>query len=86
MRRSGLSKYDAPLRIQYQWGYEAFKRGGKLIKVGDKTTFQENRPNIDPNTMQYREWERGWNDAYHENLNKGKTNDTRRRGETVDEE
>ena len=25
MRRNGLSKYDAPLRIQYQWGYEAFK-------------------------------------------------------------
>ncbi len=32
MRRNGLSKYDAPLRIQYQWGYDAFKRGGKLSK------------------------------------------------------
>tara|TARA_R110002020_G_scaffold427036_1_gene636389 strand:+ start:216 stop:488 length:273 start_codon:yes stop_codon:yes gene_type:complete len=84
MRRNGLSKYDAPLRIQYQWGYEAFKRGGKLVKVGKKTTFQENRPNIDPNTMQYREWERGWNDAYHDNLNKGKTNDAGRTGKAMD--
>ena len=31
MRRNGLSKYDAPLRIQYQWGYEAFKRGGRPV-------------------------------------------------------
>ena len=30
MRRNGLSKYDAPLRIQYQWGYEAFKHGGRF--------------------------------------------------------
>ncbi len=81
MRRSGLSKYDAPLRIQYQWGYDAFKRGGKLIKVGNsKTMFIENRPNINPNTMQYREWERGWNDAYHESLEKGKYNGNKGRG------
>ena len=70
MRRNGLSKYDAPLRIQYQWGYDAFRRGGRLVKVKDKTLFQENRPNIDPNTMQYREWQRGWNDAYFESLEK----------------
>ena len=25
MRRNGLSKYDAPLRIQFEWGYAAFK-------------------------------------------------------------
>ena len=81
MRRNGLSKYDAPLRIQYQWGYDAFKRGGKLIKVGNnKTMFQENRPNLDPNTMQYREWERGWNDAYRESLEKGKHNGNKGRG------
>jgi len=39
-----------------------------------KQVFQENRPNLDPNTMQYREWQRGWNDAYYENLEKGKYN------------
>ena len=27
MRRNGLTKHDAPLRIQYETGYEAFKRG-----------------------------------------------------------
>jgi hypothetical protein len=59
-----LKKYDAPLRIQYTWGYEAFKSGGKFFKVKGKQVFQEHRPNIDPNTMQYREWMRGWNDAY----------------------
>ena len=72
-RRFGLKKYDAPLRIQFEKGVQCFRQG----RV---------RSPYPLNTMQYREWERGWNDAYHENLNKGKTNDTRRRGETVDEE
>lgn len=74
MRRNGLSKYDAPLKIQYQWGYEAFKRGGRFVKKGKRQIFEENRPNIDPNTMQAREWQRGWNDAYHEQLEKGQYN------------
>jgi hypothetical protein len=63
-RIKGLKKYDAPLRIQYTWGYEAFKVGVKSVNVNGKKIFHENRPNIDPNTMQYREWQRGWNDAY----------------------
>ena len=74
MRLNGLSKYDAPLRIQYQWGYDAFKRGGRFITIKGKNIFQESRPNIDSNTMQYREWQRGWNDAYFESLEKGKYN------------
>ena len=74
MRRNSLSKYDAPLRIQYQWGYDAFKRGGRFVKRGKRMLFEENRPNIDPNTMQYREWQRGWNDAYYEQLKKGQYN------------
>jgi hypothetical protein len=57
MRRNGLSKYDAPLRIQYEWGQEAFSKG-KLHCP------------IDANTMQAREWQRGWNDAYYVNLAK----------------
>ena len=74
MRRNGLTKYDAPLRIQYQWGYDAFKRGGRFITIKGKNIFQESRPNIDSNTMQYREWQRGWNDAYFEQLEKGQYN------------
>ena len=74
MRRNGLGKYDAPLRIQYQGGYDAFKRGGRFITVKGKNIFQESRPNLDSNTMQYREWQRGWNDAYYENLTKGTYN------------
>ena len=80
MRRNGLSKYDAPLRIQYQWGDDAFKRGGRLVKRGKRILFEENRPNIDPNTMQYREWQRGWNDAYFEQLEKGQYNGVKGRG------
>ena len=57
MRRNGLTKYDAPLRIQYEWGQEAFSKG----KVACP---------IDSNTMQAREWQRGWNDAYYLNLQK----------------
>jgi len=79
LRRNGLGKYDAPLRIQYQWGYDAFKRGGRLVKRGKQMLFEENRPNIDPNTMQYREWQRGWNDAYFEQLEKGQYNGTKGR-------
>lgn len=63
-RRNGLTKYDAPLRIQYEWGYHAFLTGGKFTKLGKKWVFVEHRPNMDLNTMQAREWQRGWNDAY----------------------
>jgi len=79
MRKHGLSKYDAPLRIQYQWGYDAFKKGGGFKRVGKRKVFVESRPNLDANTMQYREWQRGWNDAYHENLEKGTYNGIRGR-------
>jgi hypothetical protein len=65
MRRNGLSKYDAPLRIQFEWGQEAFKRG--------KVTCP-----IDSNTMQAREWHRGWNTAYHVNLQKVQRNEQAR--------
>ena len=67
IRRQGLKKYDAPLRIQFQWGYEAFKNGGSFNKKG---YYMQMSPNMDPNSMQYREWHRGWNAAYFENLEK----------------
>tara|TARA_R100000458_G_scaffold59925_1_gene72785 strand:+ start:2943 stop:3191 length:249 start_codon:yes stop_codon:yes gene_type:complete len=81
MRYKGLSKYDAPLKIQYQWGYDAFKRGGYFYNRHKKPdVFVENRPNIHPNTMQYREWQRGWNDAYLNNLRKVKSREQTRAG------
>ena len=67
MRRNGLKKYDAPLRIQFEWGYEAFNKGGSFNKKGH---YMQMSPNMDPNSMQYREWQRGWNTAYFENLEK----------------
>jgi hypothetical protein len=70
MRRNGLKKYDAPLKIQYQWGYQAFNKGGVFKKIGKQSVFVENRPYMDEHTMQYREWQRGWNAAYFENLEK----------------
>jgi len=34
---------------------------------------------MDMHTMQAREWQRGWNDAYYEQLNKVQTNEARAR-------
>ena len=65
-RRQGLRKYDAPLKIQFEKGVYAFKRGIT------KSPYHFN-------TMQYREWQRGWNDAYRDNLEKGTYNGIRGR-------
>ena len=51
----GLGKYDAPLKVQFQRGYEDFKRG----RVGSP---------FHRDTMQYREWFRGFSKAWFENL------------------
>ena len=69
-RRHGLSKYYAPLRIQFEKGVIAFNRG-----------FIKSPYNI--NTMQYREWQRGFNFAYAKNLKKVKENENRRRGKEI---
>ena len=54
-----LSKYDAPLKIQFHKGFNDFRRGRVF-----------NPFNL--NTMQSREWERGFNSAYFLNLKKVK--------------
>jgi|TARA_R110000796_G_C14206560_1_gene392620 hypothetical protein len=65
----GLSKYDAPLFIQYKKGLSAFYR---------------NEPSpYKTNTMQHREWVRGWTVAYFENLKRVKNNELRRGSEKV---
>ena len=62
----GLSKYDAPLVIQFKKGANAFMRN--------------ERSPYNYNSMQYREWLRGWNYSYGLNLKKVKSNEARRRG------
>ena len=68
-QRGLLTKNDAPLRIQYQKGYTAFHKGHMISPFNSRT-------------MQYREWLRGFNAAYFENLEtlqSEKSNQTTRR-------
>jgi hypothetical protein len=69
-RRHGLSKYDAPLKIQFQKGYDSFKRGNM-------------RNPFHSNSMQYREWDRGFNTAYSQNLKRVKKYELRNRSKRV---
>lgn len=66
-KERGLGKYDAPLRMQYEKGYSDFKKG-RLINP-----FHED-------TMQFREWNRGFNVAYFEQLKRIKEYEARGRG------
>ena len=66
----GLGKYDAPLKVQFNTGYDGFKY---------------NRP-VNPfhkDTMQFREWNRGFDRAYFDNLKRVKDNEARARSRTV---
>ena len=65
----GLGKYDAPLFIQYKKGITSFYRN-------ETTPYKIH-------TMQQREWSRGWNVAYAENLKKVKHAEARRRSEKI---
>ena len=66
----GLGKYDAPLKVQYQQGYYAFKRGGQVNPFHS-------------DTMQFREWNRGFNTAYYENVKRVKENESSRRSKSI---
>ena len=66
----GLGKYDAPLRVQQTMGYGSFKRG-------------EHVNPYPTNTMQYREWNRGYNKAYYDNLNWVHKYESKTRSRTV---
>ena len=69
-RGKRLSKYDAPLRIQFEKGVLSFRKG----KV---------RSPYPLNTMQHREWERGFNSAYFVNLKRVNKYEARGRGKKV---
>jgi|TARA_B100000424_G_C22701242_1_gene382424 hypothetical protein len=66
-KERGLGKYDAPLKFQFEQGYGDFKRG----RVGNP---------FHKDTMQHREWNRGFNKAYFEQLKKVKQHEARARG------
>ena len=66
----GLGKYDAPLKVQFNTGYDGFKY---------------NRP-VNPfhkDTMQFREWNRGFNRAYFDNLKRVKDNEFKKRSRAI---
>lgn len=69
-RNPNLSKYDAPLKIQFNRGMSDFKRG----KLNNPYHF---------NSMQAREWERGFNKSYFQRLERAKQNESRRRSEKI---
>jgi|TARA_R100001086_G_scaffold174417_2_gene95772 hypothetical protein len=81
-RNPNLSKYDAPLRIQFERGINAF-RGKQYIRnvKGNKVIATVSPYNL--NTMQHREWQRGYNFAYAKQLEKVKREETRRRSKEV---
>ena len=69
-RNPNLSKYDAPLKIQFSKGMTDFKRG------------RVNNP-YHSNTMQAREWARGYNLSYFQRLERVKKDEDRRRSEKI---
>ena len=81
-RNPNLSKYDAPLRIQYERGLNAF-RGKQYIRSVDSIKIIATENPYNSNTMQHREWQRGYNFAYFKQLEKVKQNESRRRSKEV---
>jgi hypothetical protein len=70
-KERGLGKYDAPLRMQFEKGYRDFKRG------------RVTNP-FHPDTMQHREWQRGFDTAFADQLSRVQENEQfRTRGKTV---
>jgi len=81
-RNPNLSKYDAPLRIQFDRGFNAFKGKQYVRNINGARIIATESP-YSINTMQYREWQRGYNSAYAQQLKKVKNVEARRRSEEV---
>ena len=81
-RNPNLSKYDAPLRIQFDRGFNAFKGKQYVKKKGDTTIIMTENP-YNPNTMQAREWDRGFNISYFQRLERVKRDEARRGSEKI---
>jgi hypothetical protein len=59
---------DAPLLKEFNEGYWAFARGIQVTENGQTIDHTVNKYHANPNSMAYREWERGFNKRYYENL------------------
>jgi len=66
----GLGKYDAPLRVQYSMGFDGFK-------------YNRQANPFHQDTMQYREWNRGFSKAYFDNLKRVKENEAKARSRAI---
>ena len=71
-KQRGLGKYDAPLKYQHEKGYHDFKHG-RVFNPFHK------------DTMQHREWLRGFNKAYFEQLKRVKEHELKARSRAVSE-
>ena len=71
-KQRGLGKYDAPLKFQFEKGYTDFKHG-RVFNPFHK------------DTMQHREWLRGFNKAYFEQLKRVKGNELKARSRSISE-
>ncbi len=65
-KQRGLGKYDAPLKYQHEKGYKDFRQGRVVNPFPD-------------DTMQYRDWEFGFNKAYFKNKEQVLDKESRRR-------
>ena len=81
-RNPHLSKYDAPLRIQFERGVNAF-RGKQYIRNVDGNKIIATVSPYNENTMQHREWQRGYDFAYFKQLEKLKRGESRRGSKEV---
>lgn len=69
-QRNKQEEKEDPLYPQYTTGYEAFfTQNQKLRRVGDATVIVTACP-YKEHTMRAREWQRGYNNAYFDNLEK----------------
>ena len=59
-----------PLRLQYEAGYSAFNNTKQWTKQIDGATVLVTTYPYKLDTMQAKEWQRGYNTAYFENLEK----------------
>jgi len=63
-------KNEPPLILQYQKGYEAFFNSKQWTRKVDDATVIVTACPFKEHTMQAREWQRGYNKAYFDNLEK----------------